>query len=124
MRYQGKELTAIEKELYSRAIKESRSYGFSERDWKKIIALQQQMLESHRERSKTEASELKEAEGIMITDGIAHVNEKDTLILQSKIILRDDVAAEWQKNIEERIGIKVIILSGEMGLIGMVRHDA
>lgn len=125
-------MTKTEKELYKRALKEMKEFGLTELEWKEIIALQQSKLEKYRREigeliagmPKEISEPIRECAGlidagVVVAEGIVRVNKDDALILRTQTHRRN----HWKdikEELEERTGMKVILLDDTEELVGVV----
>ena len=127
-------MTKTEKELYKRALEEMKEFGLTELGWKEIIALQQSKLEKYRREigeliagmPKEISEPIRECAGlidagVVVTDGIVRVNKDDVLILKTPTHRRNHWK-DLKEELEERTGMKVILLDTAEELIGVAER--
>ena len=69
-------------------------------------------------------AQLLEGAGVLNTDGYLHIGKDDVLVLRTDKMLIPSHREEFEKNMSEKLGIKVVLIDRVTEVVGVVEHGA
>lgn len=61
-------------------------------------------------------------DGTLNTDGYLHMQKGDVLVLRTDSVLAKPHRKEFEENMSEKLGVRVVLIDGATEVVGVVEH--